>query len=67
MTTPTYPWRLAPDGYATRTQLRAMGLRPGGQEIAAQLMWRSRLARGGVRAAPSCSSAPPSQSMSATA
>ncbi|CDR08537.1 RRQRL motif-containing zinc-binding protein [Streptomyces iranensis] len=39
---PTYPWRLAPDGLATRRQLRARGLRPGGQEIAAQLMWRSR-------------------------
>ncbi|MEU0176118.1 RRQRL motif-containing zinc-binding protein [Streptomyces massasporeus] len=35
---PTYPWRLAPDGYATRRQLRARGLRPGGQPIAAQLM-----------------------------
>jgi hypothetical protein len=27
---PTYPWRLAPDGLATRRQLRARGLRPGG-------------------------------------
>ncbi|WP_237322209.1 RRQRL motif-containing zinc-binding protein [Streptomyces sp. JJ36] len=35
---PTYPWRLAPDGLATRRQLRALGLRPGGQEVAAQLM-----------------------------
>jgi hypothetical protein len=35
---PTFPWRLAPDGYATRRQLRARGLRPGGQPIAAQLM-----------------------------
>lgn len=39
---PTYPWRLAPDGLATRRQLRARGLRPGGQDIAAQLMWCSR-------------------------
>jgi len=39
---PTYPWRLAPDGLATRRQLRARGLRPGGQDIAAQLMWHSR-------------------------
>ncbi|MGK5543784.1 RRQRL motif-containing zinc-binding protein [Streptomyces sp. URMC 127] len=46
---PTYPWRLAPDGYATRRQLRARGLRPGGQPIAAQIMWRSR--RRGVRVA----------------
>jgi hypothetical protein len=35
---PTYPWRLAPDGYATRRQLRARGLRPGGQPVAAQLL-----------------------------
>lgn len=34
---PVYPWRLAPDGLATRRQLRALGLRPGGQEVAAQL------------------------------
>jgi hypothetical protein len=48
---PTFPYRLAPDGYATRTQLRLAGLRPGGQPVAAQLMWRSRRARGGVRMA----------------
>ncbi|ARZ68738.1 hypothetical protein SMD11_3094 [Streptomyces albireticuli] len=36
---PTYPWSLAPDGLATRRQLRDQGLRPGGQEIAAQVMW----------------------------
>ncbi|MFF7752267.1 RRQRL motif-containing zinc-binding protein [Streptomyces sp. NPDC007971] len=35
---PTYPWRLAPDGLATRRQLRARGLRPGGQDVAAQLL-----------------------------
>ncbi|MER6036512.1 RRQRL motif-containing zinc-binding protein [Streptomyces sp. NPDC001835] len=34
---PVYRWRLAPDGYATRRQLRALGLRPGGQEVVAQL------------------------------
>lgn len=45
---PTYPRRLAPEGLATRRQLRARGLRPGGQEIAAQIMWRSRR---GVRVA----------------
>jgi hypothetical protein len=33
---PTFPWRMAPDGYATRRQLRAAGLRPGGQGVAAQ-------------------------------
>ncbi|KFG72253.1 RRQRL motif-containing zinc-binding protein [Streptomyces mutabilis] len=36
-TIPTYRWRLAPDGLATRRQLRALGLRPGGQDVAAQL------------------------------
>ncbi|MEU8993443.1 RRQRL motif-containing zinc-binding protein [Streptomyces caniferus] len=34
---PTYPWRLAPDGLATRRQLRALGLRPGGQPVVAQI------------------------------
>ena len=37
---PTYPWRSAPKGLATLRQLRARGLRPGGQDIAAQIMWR---------------------------
>ncbi|MEU4124284.1 RRQRL motif-containing zinc-binding protein [Streptomyces virginiae] len=36
-TLPVYPWRLAPDGLATRRQLRAAGLRPGGQDVVAQL------------------------------
>jgi len=44
----TYPWRLAPDGLATRRQLRARGLRPGGQPIAAQLMRRSRRRKSGA-------------------
>ncbi|QKV97899.1 hypothetical protein HUT19_29355 [Streptomyces sp. NA02950] len=35
---PIYPWKCAPDGYATRRGLRALGLRPGGQEVAAQVM-----------------------------
>ncbi|MFI2347156.1 RRQRL motif-containing zinc-binding protein [Streptomyces sp. NPDC019443] len=47
---PTYPWRFAPDGLATRRQLRARGLRPGGQPIAAQVMRGNRRA-GGVRVA----------------
>ncbi|MEV7993243.1 RRQRL motif-containing zinc-binding protein [Streptomyces sp. NPDC086077] len=42
---PVYRWRLAPDGYATRRQLRAAGLRPGGQGVAAQLE-RPRRRRG---------------------
>ncbi|MFE9447372.1 RRQRL motif-containing zinc-binding protein [Streptomyces sp. NPDC006739] len=46
---PTFPWRMAPDGYATRRQLRARGLRPGGQPIAAQVMVFNR--RHGARVA----------------
>jgi hypothetical protein len=42
---PSYRWRLAPDGLATRRQLRALGLRPGGQDVAAQLE-RPRRRRG---------------------
>jgi hypothetical protein len=42
---PVYPWRSAPDHLATRSQLRARGLRPGRQGVQALLMWRSR--RGG--------------------
>ncbi|MEV6549548.1 RRQRL motif-containing zinc-binding protein [Streptomyces sp. NPDC051597] len=34
---PVYRWRLAPAGLATRRQLRALGLRPGGQGVAAQV------------------------------
>ncbi|MEU9151632.1 RRQRL motif-containing zinc-binding protein [Streptomyces sp. NPDC048417] len=41
---PTFPWKLAPDGYATRRQLRAQGLRPGGQPVAAQVMRMNRRA-----------------------
>jgi hypothetical protein len=37
---PTYPWRLAPAGLATRRQLAAKNLRPAGQPIAAQVLWR---------------------------
>ncbi|WSA82243.1 hypothetical protein OG930_13050 [Streptomyces sp. NBC_01799] len=40
-----YRWHLAPDGLATRRQLRAMGLRPGGQDVAAELK-RPRRRRG---------------------
>lgn len=39
---PTYPYRLAPEGLATVRQLRVRGLRPGGQPVAAQLIWRRR-------------------------
>ncbi|RKS09994.1 hypothetical protein DFP74_5740 [Nocardiopsis sp. Huas11] len=38
-----------PRGLATRYQLRALGLRPGGQEPAAQLAWPSRSRCGGAR------------------
>lgn len=39
---PTYPYRWAPTGLLTARQLRAKGLRPGGQDIAAQVIWRHR-------------------------
>jgi hypothetical protein len=42
---PVYRWHLAPEGLATRRQLRALGLRPGGQEVAAELR-RPRRRRG---------------------
>lgn len=45
---PTFMWRGAPTGYATRRQLRAAGLCPGGQPVAAQVLWRGI---GGTRAA----------------
>ena len=38
---PTYPYRMAPAELATVRQLRADGLRPGGQQIAAQILWRT--------------------------
>ncbi|MFI9789156.1 RRQRL motif-containing zinc-binding protein, partial [Kitasatospora sp. NPDC051984] len=37
---PTWPWRLAGPGLHTRRQLRELGLRPGGQEPAAQIVCR---------------------------
>ncbi|MCM2391332.1 RRQRL motif-containing zinc-binding protein [Streptomyces albipurpureus] len=40
---------MAPEGLATRRQLRAMGLRPGGQDIAAQTL-RPRRRRGPLTA-----------------
>ena len=45
---PTFMWQCAPDGLATLRQLRAAGLRPGGQDIAAQIQWRGI---GGTRTA----------------
>ncbi|MET9324051.1 RRQRL motif-containing zinc-binding protein [Streptomyces sp. NPDC003038] len=38
---PTWPWKLGPDPevMATYRQLRARGLRPGGQPVAGQLGW----------------------------
>src|SRR5258708_19118495 len=42
---PTYPYRLAPAGLLTMRQLRARGLRPGGQDITAQILWRHRKQR----------------------
>jgi hypothetical protein len=37
---PTYPFHYAPKGLFTVRQLRAKGLRPGGQDITAQILWR---------------------------
>lgn len=39
---PTWPWRMAPEGLATRRQLSAAGLRPGGAAPAGQVMWMRR-------------------------
>ena len=39
---PTYPRKLAPEGLATRRQLRAKGLRPNGQDVVAQILWYGR-------------------------
>ncbi|MFD7510006.1 RRQRL motif-containing zinc-binding protein [Streptomyces sp. NPDC059853] len=38
-TLPTYAPRCAPDGLMTRRQLRAAGLRPGGADPVAQIVW----------------------------
>ncbi|WP_405143844.1 hypothetical protein OG589_39835 [Sphaerisporangium sp. NBC_01403] len=50
---PTWPWRMAPPHLFTLRQLTARGLRPGGQYVQGQVLWRSSRyrARGGVRAA----------------
>lgn len=50
---PTWPWRMAPAHLRTRRQLGAEGLRPGGQDVAGQVLWHSRRynAPGSVRAA----------------
>jgi rubredoxin len=39
---PTYPYRWAPQGLLTRRQLTASGLRPGGQCVAAQIIWKHK-------------------------
>lgn len=36
----TFAYRMAPAGLATRRQLRAAGLRPGGHDPVAQIVWR---------------------------
>lgn len=50
---PTWSWGQAPAHLLTRTQLAARGLRPGGQPVAGQILYRSRLAarHGWVRTA----------------
>src|ERR1700722_20495387 len=42
---PTYPFNFAPRGLLTMRQLRAAGLRPGGQDPCAQILWRHRRSR----------------------
>lgn len=37
---PTYQWKSAPPHLATKRQLAARGLRPGGQDPVAQVLWR---------------------------
>ncbi|RQX07549.1 RRQRL motif-containing zinc-binding protein [Micromonospora arida] len=39
---PTFPYHCAPTGLATLRQLRAAGLRPGGHDPVAQILWRHR-------------------------
>ncbi|MEV0146326.1 MULTISPECIES: RRQRL motif-containing zinc-binding protein [unclassified Nonomuraea] len=49
---PTYPWQMAPAHLLTMRQLTARGLRPAGQGVQAQILWRSnRHGAPGVRAA----------------
>ncbi|MEV6234929.1 RRQRL motif-containing zinc-binding protein [Saccharopolyspora shandongensis] len=45
---PTFPFRFAPKGLATRRQLRAAGLCPGGQGVVAQIVWRRGKAWAGL-------------------
>jgi putative component of membrane protein insertase Oxa1/YidC/SpoIIIJ protein YidD len=42
---PTFPFRYAPDFLATRRQLRAEGLCPGGYDPVAQILWRHKKQR----------------------
>lgn len=39
---PTFPYHCAPEGLATRRELRAAGLRPAGQPVIAQILWRHK-------------------------
>lgn len=50
-TIPTYRYHEAPDGLKTYNQLKAVGLRPGGHPVVAQIEWRSKLTRGEIRRA----------------
>ncbi len=45
---PTFRFGHAPSGLATRRQLRAAGLCPGGQDIAGQIVWRHGKAWAGL-------------------
>ena len=37
---PAFRWLCAPPGYATRRQLAVLGLRPGGMQPVARIVWR---------------------------
>jgi hypothetical protein len=39
---PTWPWRSGPAHLRTRRQLAAVGLQPGRQPVAGQILWRAR-------------------------
>ena len=51
---PTYWWRGAPPGYATRRQLRERGLCPGGQPVAAAVRAALAKAMRARRTCPTC-------------
>jgi hypothetical protein len=47
-TWPIYRYGWAPEGLATRRQLRATGLRPGGQPIVGEIRWTKKRPQGPI-------------------